>query len=381
MFLSHQNFLQVRTFGSLDGLRALSILGVLWAHAWIVSPSFERLQSIPVLRMGGFGVDVFFAISGFLITTLLLRERRKSGQISIRAFYARRILRIWPLYYTVLAFYILLVLFAERGTGRDHVFFHYLPGYLTFTYTWFPGWNSSGATFNFGWSLSVEEQFYILWAPILRFLRGLWPAVVMVLLIAVRIAALYGPLWHIVPPASLLGRISASISIAICFGVLLALALDSERFFKWAWCILGHRWSAPCALALLLLSLAPKSSPLVQLSQAATLPLLVGACVVREDNGLAPFLKLRPVAHIGIVSYGMYMLNTLTLDGLHPLLRRMGVTNPVIVFVPFLIATVFVATLSYRYFESPFLKLKGRFSRLPPRTSDAEIVPAAAESS
>jgi len=375
MFLSHQKFLQIRIFGSLDGLRALSIIGVIWLHAWIVSPSYERLKSIPILRMGGFGVDVFFAISGFLITTLLLREKHKSGQISLRAFYIRRTLRIWPLYYATLAFYILLVLLVQRGTGRDHVFFHYLPGYLTFTYTWFLGWATSGAIFNFGWSLSVEEQFYILWAPMLRILRGFWPAVLMVLLIAVRVAALYGLLWHILSPASLAGRIAANISIAICLGVLLALALDSEPFFKLAWSILGYKWSAPCGLALLLVSLVPKSSPLVDLFQAATLPFLVGACVIREDNGLAPFLRLRPLAHIGAVSYGMYMLNTLTLDGLHPLLTRLGVTNPVAVFVPFLIMTVVVASVSYRYFESPFLKLKSRFNRLRPTTSRAEIVP------
>jgi peptidoglycan/LPS O-acetylase OafA/YrhL len=375
MFLSHQKFLQVRIFGALDGLRALSIIGVIWLHAWIVSPSYERLKSIPILRMGGFGVDVFFAISGFLITTLLLREKHKSGQISLRAFYIRRTLRIWPLYYATLAFYILLVLLVQRGTGRDHVFFHYLPGYLTFTYTWFLGWATSGAIFNFGWSLSVEEQFYVLWAPMLRILRGFWPAVLMVLLIAVRVAALYGLLWRILSPTSLAGRIAANISIAICLGVLLALALDSESFFKLASSILAYKWSAPCALALLLVSLVPKSSPLVDLFQAATLPLLVGACVIREDNGLAPFLRVRPLAHIGTVSYGMYMLNTLTLDGLHPLLTRLGVTNPVAVFVPFLIITVVVASLSYRYFESPFLKLKSRFNRLRPTTSRAEIVP------
>ncbi|MGC2421817.1 MAG: acyltransferase [Candidatus Acidiferrales bacterium] len=376
---SHENFLQVRTFGSLDGLRALSILGVLWVHAWLVSGSFERLEAIPVLRMGGFGVDIFFAISGFLITTLLLRERRKSGRISLRSFYIRRTLRIWPLYYATLAFYILLVLFSQRGTERGHVFFHYLPGYLTFTYTWFTGWFASGAIFNFAWSLSVEEQFYLLWAPVLRLLRGLWPAALMVLLIAIRVSTLYGSLWRIVPPASLLGRMAANISMGICLGVLLALALDSEFFFNCARSVLGHRWSAPCALGLLLLSLAPESSPLVDLCQAATLPLLVGACVVREDNGLAPFLRLRPVAYIGIISYGMYMLNTLTLDGLHPLLRRMGVINPVIVFPLFALMTVAVATLSYRYFESPFLKLKSRFSRLLPPAKKAEMVSATSE--
>jgi peptidoglycan/LPS O-acetylase OafA/YrhL len=376
MFPSHQKFMQTRTFGSLDGLRALSIIGVIWLHAWIVSPFYQKLQSMPILREGGFGVQVFFTISGFLITTLLLREKHKSGQISLRAFYIRRTLRIWPLYYSTLGLYILLVLFIQRGTGRDTVFFHYLPGYLTFTYTWFTGWNVSSAIFTFGWSLSVEEQFYFLWAPVLRFLRGFWPALVMFLLIAIRLSALYGVLWRVMPAASLPGRIAANISIAICLGVLLALALDSERFFKFAWGILGNKWAAPCALILLLLSLIPRSGHWVELAQAATLPLFVGACVVREDNGLAPFLKLRPLAYIGTVSYGMYMLNTLTLDCLHPILKRIGIENPVITFIPFLIMTVAVASLSYRYFESPFLKLKDRFSQLRPATGKTEVAPA-----
>jgi peptidoglycan/LPS O-acetylase OafA/YrhL len=158
---SFSDFSRVRFFGSLDGLRALSILGVLWTHVWYVSglEYYNRLQHYPVLKMGAFGVDVFFGISGFLITTLLLRERSKNGRISLRDFYLRRSLRIWPLYYATLGIYVLLVIFLQRGTGRDGIFFHFLPGYLTFTYTWFAGWAASGAVFNFAWSLSVEEQF------------------------------------------------------------------------------------------------------------------------------------------------------------------------------------------------------------------------------
>src|ERR1700737_4925463 len=113
------DFSRVRFFKSLDGLRALSILGVLWMHAWFVSgPEYlHQLERIPVLRMGTFGVDVFFGISGFLITTLLLRGRSKNGKVSLRSFYLRRSLRIWPLYYATLFFYVLLVTLLQRGTG------------------------------------------------------------------------------------------------------------------------------------------------------------------------------------------------------------------------------------------------------------------------
>ena len=162
--------MRTRFFESLDGLRAISILGVIWTHVWYVSGPdyYDTLIKLPVLRNGAFGVSIFFAISGFLITTLLLREQLKYGRISLRDFYIRRTLRIWPLYYATLALYVALVLILQRGTGRNHVFFHYLPGYLTFTYTWFAGWQESSAIFNFAWSLSVEEQFYLIWAGVLR---------------------------------------------------------------------------------------------------------------------------------------------------------------------------------------------------------------------
>ena len=171
----YPKFLQTRIFGSLDGLRAFSIMGVVWLHATLVSPYYDYFNTKPILGLGGFGVDVFFTISGFLITTLLLRERDKNGQISLRKFYIRRTLRIWPLYYVTLGFYLALVLLTQRGTGRDTIFFRYLPGYLTFTFTWLANWNTAGAIFGFGWSLSVEEQFYMLWTPVLRFLRPVWP--------------------------------------------------------------------------------------------------------------------------------------------------------------------------------------------------------------
>ena len=99
------------------------------------------------------------------------------------------------------------------------------------------------------------------------------------------------------------------------------------------------------------------------LAQSATLFALIGACVIRETNGLAIALTFRPLAYIGRVSYGVYMLNTLVVDSFHSVLGQIGIEHPAVTFPLFLGISVIVASVSYRYFESPFLTLKTRFSR------------------
>src|SRR5271165_2592790 len=144
---SYEKFRGVRFFGSLDGLRALSIVAVIWLHSWWETPYYPQVEAMPVLRQGFYGVQVFFVVSGFLITTLLLREKERYGTISLRDFYIRRALRIWPLYYAVNA------LVFERGTQRAASFLHYLPSFATFTYTWFISENWPGGMFNLAWTL------------------------------------------------------------------------------------------------------------------------------------------------------------------------------------------------------------------------------------
>ena len=303
-----------------------------------------------------------FSISGFLITTLLLRERDSLGIISLRDFYVRRTLRIWPLYYATLGFYVLLVLLLQRGTARGPMFFHYLPGYLTFTYTWFAFWSTSGAIFhlllvaiNGGTVLhAVGPSDAVSQSPVASRADGWFDS-----------RALECQLRIIGPhPARRFatGRIGANISVSICLGVLLAHALHSKRGFQVLYSILAQKWSAQAGLLLMLLCLS--AGPSWWLLQSATLFVLVGACVVREDNGLAWLLQFRPLAYIGTVSYGMYMLNTLVIDGLHPVLNSVGIKHPALTFLPFLGMTILVASLCYRYFESPFLALKTRFVRV-----------------
>jgi peptidoglycan/LPS O-acetylase OafA/YrhL len=91
---------------------------------------------------------------------------------------------------------------------------------------------------------------------------------------------------------------------------------------------------------------------------------MVGACVVRQDNGLGWFLRWKPMSYIGVVSYGMYMLNVLVLDVLKPIFSRIGLHHPLPQFPIAVLCTVLGAGMSYRLLETPFLRLKERFSPL-----------------
>lgn len=364
---SYAKFREVRFFGSLDGLRAVSIIGVIWFHSWWGTPYYSRLEAMPVLRQGSYGVHIFFVVSGFLITTLLLREMDRYGTISLRDFYIRRALRIWPLYYAVLLFYVLNALVFERGTVRAHSFLHYLPSFATFTYTWFISSKWPGGMFNLAWTLSTEEQFYFFWPFVLRLLRSFRSSALIVGIIAIRMAADHHLIDRFLPPGWLPTRIVLSVSVAICMGVLLAQALHSPSGFKILGRLFGSKAAAPVMLVAMFLCLAPAHPPMFVAYLATTG--LVAACVVREENGLASLLRLRPVAFIGMLSYGMYLMNSVSIHAVHFVLARLGSEFPPLIFILALGLAVCGAYLSYRYYESPFLRLKNRFSRL--RTSIA----------
>jgi peptidoglycan/LPS O-acetylase OafA/YrhL len=361
---SYAKFRNMRIFGSLDGLRAISIIGVIWFHSWWGTPYYSRLARMPVVRQGSYGVNIFFVVSGFLITTLLLRERDRYGTISLRDFYIRRALRIWPLYYAVLAVYVLNALVFERGTVRAQSFLHYLPSFATFTYTWFISANWPGGMFNLAWTLATEEQFYLFWPFALRRLRGVWSSVFIVAVIALKLATDQHLTSRILPPGWLLTRIVVSIAVPICMGVLLAQTLHWPLGFKFLYRGLGWRWAAPVMLVAMLLCLAPVHPPMLLAFTATTA--LVGACVVREDNGLAALLRLRAAVFIGTLSYGMYLLNSLSIHSAHFVLARIGTEYPPVIFAFALGLAVAIAYLSYRYYESPFLALKTKYSRLRP---------------
>lgn len=346
----HTEFRARRFFGCLDGLRAASILAVIWHHAQTGIPA------LPGSERGFLGVDMFFVISGFLIVTLLLRERDRAGSISLGRFYARRTLRIFPAYYAILL--ALAVLYVFRDSPRSSLFWAELPYYLTYTSNWIPA-----AIFPLAWSLAAEEQFYLCWPPIER---GVRRAAVPLVLLFIGLNQLVSFGIGIGAPDAWLGSRYPELAILqatftpICLGVLLAHALHDARGFRLLHRVLAARVSAPLmALALLVVCNLPNEDirGLHRLAIQLLMSGVVGACVIVEANGLQRVLTLGAVSRIGVVSYGMYLYHIFVIDLVH----RLGVPS-LLVFVSAGAGTWVVAELSFRGFESRFLAWKTRFA-------------------
>jgi peptidoglycan/LPS O-acetylase OafA/YrhL len=349
-----------RHFGSLDGLRALAVIAVIWHHTVGHVASFPML-----LGRGAHGVTLFFAISGFLIVTLLLREWDRTGRIDLRAFYLRRTLRIFPLYFAVLGLYIVLVVLLERHSTAGRDFLHNLPAFITYTSNWFVALDGR-VIFYFAWSLAAEEQFYLVWPTLQKWLKPARSLAVMALIIAV-VAWMQSAMAPADPASSPLWfRMLASIQLAICFGVVLAHLLHHPRSHAWLGWLFGWRISS---MVFLMLALTVLAAPSPAWAIHLSLALLVGACVYREDHVLAPLLQWRVLAHVGSVSYGMYLMHMLVKNAVGRMLSPLGLANAhYLVFALTVLGVVVVASLSYRYFESYFLRYKESLSSAAARS-------------
>lgn len=349
----HTAYLGRAHFASLDGLRFLSIVPVVWHHS--TSGPWPG-----ILGKGPVGVELFFAISGFLITTRLLREQRSRGAVAIGQFYARRALRIFPLYYAVLALYVVRAwLFLPASPMRAH-FFHSLPFWMTYTADWFVDTAVlHPIIFSFGWSLAVEEQFYLVWPWIVRAGRGwLFPVATAALFVVADQGAEQGYFDRIWPAAGLAHRMIVSVSTPICLGALMAYALDRPRSFAVAFRVLGHRVSAPLAFLAVIALLYADGPPIFALHVA--LVLLVGACCLRADHGLTRLTDAAPLRWIGTVSYGVYLVHVSAITAWKLILPSAWISAP-LVFALSLGVSLLIAAASFRWFERPFLRLGDRF--------------------
>jgi peptidoglycan/LPS O-acetylase OafA/YrhL len=355
----HEQFRALTRFGSLDGLRALAIAAVIWHHG----PG--EASTIPLLRQGFYGVNLFFAISGFLITSLLLRERDSTGSISLFNFYVRRTLRIFPIYYTVIALYVILVWATRLDEPAGWEFLSNLPYFLTYTSNWFVTDDGIGPApiFVLAWSLATEEQFYLTWPWVQRYARQPWPSIVMALICLLIVAVSAGWLDGILSRSAFSTTVLRSLSLAICLGVLLAHVLHSPHGFDLAAKLAGRRWTSLVVGAVILLALSLQVPPYVA---NFLMVVFVCSCVVREDHLIAGPLKMRWVVQIGVVSYGMYLLHPLVYNGLTLIEPVFGVIpgrREPLGFVTTMLLTTAAATISYRYYEFRFLRLKDKFCR------------------
>ncbi|MDX2054254.1 MAG: acyltransferase [Polyangiaceae bacterium] len=371
MSLTHLQYLETKRFDGLDGLRCLAILPVIVHHA-------TPRPLAGIWGKGAVGVDLFFALSGFLITTLLVREQRAQGKVSLRLFWGRRALRIFPLYYTVLGLtllgyaWILPADHAEREHLFDNWYYH-----ATYTANWFANYDVRHAVpFAFSWSLCVEEQFYVFWPLLVAFVR---PRALLLLVLLVLIggdwALEHGGLAAL-PWLAAHQRVVTSFALPIGLGSLLALLLDGERTFRVFERFLTWRPLAPLLLGGAVVALIFPNTPYFSL--CVLLTLLVGSVALQPENWLAPLLSRRWITFGGRISYAAYLTHVTALEAV----RRMfpfAAQSTLFVLSVGLPLVVVLASAAHYAIERPFLGLREKNLRLQPKAllSSRHLPPAA----
>lgn len=341
----------------LDGLRAIAVLLVCWHH-WM--PKRWHLG----INWGSTGVDLFFVLSGFLITGILLacrrplEEGRQGVAFTAKRFYIRRFLRIFPLYYAVLAL-ASVVLALEPGV---------LVSLWTYTFNLYGAWRGmlSGTLVSHFWSLAVEEQFYLVWPWVILLVprRALVPVVAATLCV--------GPLsrWILFQsgaPFDAMRMVTTSCLDLLAAGSLFALLVEREGLEA----VLRGRFARLVGLAGAAL-FAWGAAIQVRTSGAEATALdvfvvytrwpffawLVLACARGFGGLLGRLLCAKPLTYVGKVSYGVYVFHAFAL-----LLDRVGLAgfHPLVRCALYLAFTLVVSELSWRFFESRINALKERF--------------------
>jgi peptidoglycan/LPS O-acetylase OafA/YrhL len=329
-----------RKIPSLDGLRAISIFLVLIGHL-SGTRYFPHLPAF-VSYYSNFGVRVFFVISGFLITWLLLQEYAANGTISLKSFYVRRALRILPAAYLYIA---CVVLFSAAGVGHLSAATLYVSNY-DYGRPWLLGHL---------WSLSVEEQFYMLWPAVLLLFFARRKAIVIAAICAapiLRIAYFVGLGQNFGP--DYLGYSFPTCADALASGCLLAIIYGSitrytERLYR-------SRWFTLVTVTTILL---PFTADYVSFRGYNTLGITavnlgIALCIHNAIEKRYAILNLRTVVWIGVLSYSLYLWQ-------EPFLNRQS--SWLLASFPLnIIAAVTCAIASYYVVERPMLRLRVRLS-------------------
>jgi peptidoglycan/LPS O-acetylase OafA/YrhL len=345
---------------SLNGLRAIAVLCVVLYHSGLPAP-------------GGFGVLVFFVLSGFLITWLLLKEFEKNGDLSLKKFYARRSLRIFPAFYAYSALLLGILVVTHKHIVVPQAVASLL--YLNDYYQAILGDPNTGLSHT--WSLAVEEQFYLIWAPALLVLlrrRKVLPALV------TAIVTLWVYRLILVMAGVDQGYIYEAFDTRadhLLTGCLLAFLL-----FEGKWARLFRLACRPWFVCLVIAILAVMNAgefrfgPLYRDTIAFTIEpvlvaILIPGLIHSSGSPAGRILEWAPISGMGRISYSMYLYQQMAISPVEKLLHA----QPVILQAAASVAATAAAALcSYHMIEKPFLRLKSRFQAVRPQQGKIEML-------
>ncbi|MDH5597856.1 MAG: acyltransferase [Cyclobacteriaceae bacterium] len=361
----------------MDGLRFLCFLSVFFYHSFhtnfgdIKSSGLYRFLKWEIFGNGNLGVNFFFVLSGFLITYLLIQEKKLNGQIALKKFWIRRILRIWPLFFfcVIFGFYLFPLLKSFFGQVPNET--ASIGYYLTFLNN-FDMMNKGlpdSSVLGVLWSIAIEEQFYLIWPVILYLLpiKNYWIAFVSIILSSLIFRAVFeSPSFHEIHTLSCIGDMAMG-----AFGAWL---ISEKPTIKEKIINLKSGY----ILLLYLVSLGIflfrdeilYSNYYIRIFERSIIAFVFLLIILEQNyakNSLIKLSKFKTLTKLGIISYGLYCLHfigiliTTTLTDLvglntkigHVLILETGLA---------LTITIIIAFISYRFYETPFLKLKKRFS-------------------
>ena len=350
----------------LDCLRFFAFLAVFFYHTFAHEADYYSARHIPfgaflasAARAGSFGVDLFFLLSAYLITELLFREKEEFGTVHLKSFYVRRMLRIWPLYFLAVLIGAVLPLVDpnQKFPLRYIVAFLLLSGNWMTSLVGFPQ-----SVMNPLWSVSFEEQFYLIWPTLIARARRASTVLLAsgLLLVVAEIGRLvllkYARQRHsdveiFTNTIARLDPLALGIATAV---ILRKKQVELRWFLRWScailgasvWLLAGHYFHLTVAFMLI-------GYPAMALGSWLIFMSVFGL-------GVAPgWLR-----YLGKISYGLYVFHMLALYLVSKLIG--GYAGNLGKFMIYwclgLALTLVMAALSYRFFESPFLRLKERFA-------------------
>jgi peptidoglycan/LPS O-acetylase OafA/YrhL len=314
--------------------------------------------------LGAFGVDVFFALSAYLITELLLREKTLIGDLDLKAFYLRRVLRIWPLYFFFLALagVLTIVLPGQKIGWRAALAFLFLGGNWWIVLRGFP----SSVIFPL-WSVSIEEQFYLFWPPLVRRLRATHMATLAFTMVALAWAVRFYLGTHGATETQVWCNTLARLD-PIAAGILVAVFLRGETPVLSAQKRVAMIGFGVACLAMAGNFWSIKADPLTTPRILAGYPVVAlgAAALLLGVLSSAKVLSKSVLVYLGKISYGLYVYHVLGLmvsdyavphadSGLSRYLVRDAIA---------LSLTIVFAATSFRWLEKPFLGVKQRFTHV-----------------